>query len=106
MMKTEPVETFEQVLLAHVDMCYAVALSLTRDAYDAQELAQDVLNWAWYFRDTANGTAGMKMKLLRALRERSLQPYASLHVRAPSAANRGRLRPGPQIDSPSRARSR
>lgn len=88
MRKMDPAETFEQALLAHVEMCYSVALALTGDAYDAQELTQDVMTWAWYFRDTANGTAGIKMKLLRALREKSRQRYSSSHLRSPAAANR------------------
>jgi DNA-directed RNA polymerase specialized sigma24 family protein len=87
-LKSEPAEPFEEVLLAYVDMCYSVALALTRDAYDARELTQDVMTWAWYFRDTENGTADIKMKLLRALREKSLQRHASLHVRSPAASNR------------------
>lgn len=90
MRKSEPAESFEQILLDHVNMCYSVALALTRDPYDARELTQEVLTWAWHFRDTENSSAGIKMKLLRALRERSRQQYASLHLRFPDAANSSR----------------
>ncbi len=87
MRKPDPAESFEQILLDHVGMCYSVALTLTRDAYDARELTQEVVTWAWHLRGTANGTTGIKMKLLTALRERALQQYASLHVLWPDASN-------------------
>ena len=75
MKQAEQAETFEQVLLSHVEMCYSVALALTRDPYDARDLTRDVVTWAWHLRDSADGKMGIKVKLLTALRERFLQHY-------------------------------
>ncbi|MFA6242990.1 MAG: hypothetical protein WC655_18765 [Candidatus Hydrogenedentales bacterium] len=70
-----PAESFEQILLSHVDMCYSVALALTRNPSDAIELTRDVVMWAWLRRDSADGGSRIKRKLLSALRERFLQHY-------------------------------
>jgi len=66
-------ESFEQILLSYVDMCYAVALALTRNPYDARDLTREVVTWAWLLRDRADCRRGIKRKLLAALRERFLQ---------------------------------
>jgi DNA-directed RNA polymerase specialized sigma24 family protein len=71
--QTEPAEVFEQVLLSHAEMCYSVALALTRNPEHAQELARRILTGAWQLRDSAAGRKDIKMKLLAALRKRYLK---------------------------------
>ena len=80
MNKVEQAEIFEQVLLSHTEMCYSVALTLTRDPDRAQELARQVLTDAWHLRESAEGRAHIKNKLLTGLRQRFLldrrKPFA------------------------------
>ena len=67
----------EQALLSHVEMCYSVALALTRDPILGQRLARATLLWAWQ-RQAATGNLGgvdIKMALLRELRGRFLRDY-------------------------------
>jgi len=66
----------EQVLLSHVEMCYSVALALTRDAVLAQRLARATVLWAWQ-RQATTGDLGcdVKMALLSELRSRFLSDY-------------------------------
>lgn len=71
--QAEPAEVFEQVLLSHAEMCYSVALALTRNPERAQELARQVLTGAWHLRDSAQSRDNIKKKLLTALRQRFLQ---------------------------------
>ena len=67
----------EQVLLSHVEMCYSVALALTRDPILGQRLARATLLWAWQRQATAGDLGGgdVKMALLRELRSRFLRDY-------------------------------
>lgn len=65
-------EAFEQVLLSYVEMCYAVARTLTRNPDDARDLTQEVLIWAWHLRDSADVTMNIKTTLLIELRKRFL----------------------------------
>ncbi len=67
----------EQVLLSHVEMCYSVALALTRDPILGQRLARATLLWAWQRQATAGDLGGgdVKMALLRELRSRFLKDY-------------------------------
>lgn len=71
----ESTEAFEEVLLSYTDMCCAVAFALTRDPDQAQNLAHDVLLWAWRLRDDQDAGTPIKMKLLGKLRERFLSDY-------------------------------
>lgn len=67
----------EQVLLSHVDLCYSVALALTRDPASGQRLARATLLWAWQ-RQMETGPLGggdVKMALLRDLRSRFLKDF-------------------------------
>ena len=65
-------EVFEQVLLLHTEMCFSVALALTRNPNRAQDLARHVITEAWQQRDSANGRHDIKKELLTALRRRYL----------------------------------
>jgi DNA-directed RNA polymerase specialized sigma24 family protein len=71
-------KTFEQVLLSHAELCYSVALALTRDPYRAQDLARHALTWAWHLRDSADGKENIKKRLLEVLRERFLLCYSQV----------------------------
>ena len=73
--QTKHTEAFEQMLLSYVEMCYAVALTLTRDPYDANTLTREVLEWAWHLRNRANATKNIKMTLLMAMRQRFIENY-------------------------------
>jgi DNA-directed RNA polymerase specialized sigma24 family protein len=75
MKQAEQAESFEQVLLSYVDLCYSVALTMTRDPNNAQDLTRDVVSWAWHLRDKEDAHAEIKMKLLSALRARYIQRY-------------------------------
>ena len=74
--QVEHTEAFDQLLLSYAKMCFSVALALTRDSRQAQELAMHVLTWAWHQRDTTDGEKDIKKILLKKLRERFLQHYA------------------------------
>jgi len=74
--QAEHTGAFEQGLLSYTEMCYSVALALTRDSHQAQELATRVLTWACQQRDGAHGGKDTKKRLLRELREQFLQHYA------------------------------
>jgi len=66
----------EQVLLSHVEMCYSVALALTRDPILGQRLARATLLWAWQRQATTGDLGGdVKMVLLRELRSRFLRDF-------------------------------
>jgi DNA-directed RNA polymerase specialized sigma24 family protein len=71
--QTEQPDLLEQVLLSHAEMCYSVALSLTRDPERAQDLARQLLTGAWRLRDRAHGRKELKRNLLSAFREKILK---------------------------------
>ena len=75
MKQTQEADRFEQLLLTYVEMCYSVALALTRNPYDAQDLARAVVIAAWHLRGNAGARTNIKMKLLTALREEFLHHY-------------------------------
>lgn len=72
MKQTKRTEDFESLLLSYVEMCYAVALALTRDPELAQDLARYALAWAWQGRNGVDGKRNIKHKLLMAVRENYL----------------------------------
>ena len=81
----------EDVLLSHVEMCYSVALALTRDPARGQRLARETLLWAWRQQATTGSLGGgkdIKMALLSDLRGRFLSDYSAACPRDP-----GRFRP-------------
>lgn len=75
----------EQMLLSHVEMCYSVALALTRDPILGQRLARATLLWAWQRQATAGALGGgdIKMALLREMRSRFLKDYYPVCAPAP-----------------------
>jgi len=64
---------FERVLLSHVEMCYSVALALTRNPDRAKALARYALTWAWRRCESPDDQKDIKRKLLKVLREWFLQ---------------------------------
>lgn len=79
--QVEHTEAFDQLLLSYAKMCFSVALALTRDSRQAQDLATCVLTRAWHQRDSLDGARDIKKKLLKELRELFLQKHAkSVHT--------------------------
>ena len=71
MMGNDP--DFERELLSHIELCYSVALALTRNPNRAAELAKETLSWAWQRDAGAWDANSMKMALLSELRDRHLR---------------------------------
>jgi hypothetical protein len=75
MNQTTETETFEEVLLSYTQMCYSMALAMTRDPENARDLTHDVMTWAWHFRNNPDAQPVIKKELLGKLRERFLCEY-------------------------------
>lgn len=89
MKQTEQLKAFEQVLLSHTEMCYSVALALTRNPDRARDLTRNVLTWAWHLRSSADGEKDVKKKLLIALRKGFLKNYLQAPCGFENEAMRG-----------------
>lgn len=74
---------FEESVLAHIDMLYAVALKLTRNVADAQDLTQNTLVKALRFHDKFQEGTYIKAWLLTILRNTFINEYRR-RVRRPS----------------------
>ena len=66
---------FEQQVLEHLDMMYAVALRLTRNTADAQDLAQNTVVKALRFHDKFKEGTYIKAWLLTILRNTFINEY-------------------------------
>lgn len=66
---------FEQQVLEHLDMLYAVALRLTRNTADAQDLAQNTVVKALRFHDKFKEGTYIKAWLLTILRNTFINEY-------------------------------
>lgn len=74
--KPEPrSKEFEQLVLEHLDMMYAVALRLTRNAADAQDLTQNTLVKALRFHTKFKEGTYIKAWLLTILRNTFINEY-------------------------------
>lgn len=62
----------EQDMILYTELCYSVALALTRDPEEAKNLALCTLNSTWHLHDRPESRNEIKMKLLTALRARYL----------------------------------
>jgi hypothetical protein len=60
----------EQAVLLHLELCYSVALLLTRDVNRALALTKDTLLWAFQRKDGALDSDAMKRALMSELRDR------------------------------------
>lgn len=74
---------FEESVLAHIDMMYAVALKLTRNVADAQDLTQNTLVKALRFHEKFQEGTYIKAWLLTILRNTFINEYRR-RVRRPS----------------------
>jgi len=81
--ETERSKEFEEQVLEHLDMMYAVALKLTRNAADAQDLTQNTLVKALRFHDKFQEGTYIKAWLLTILRNTFINEYRR-KVRRPS----------------------
>ena len=77
--------TFETLVRAHVDRCHAIALRLTGNPHDAEEIAQDALVRAY------RALAGYDPERIRELRVRPWLATIVLNL----CRNRARARPAP-----------
>ncbi|MFP4501756.1 MAG: sigma-70 family RNA polymerase sigma factor [Candidatus Hydrogenedentota bacterium] len=68
-------EDFENLVLEHLDMMYAVALRLTRNAADAQDLTQNTLVKALRFHEKFKEGTYIKAWLLTILRNTFINEY-------------------------------
>lgn len=66
---------FEQLVLQHMDMLYAVALRLTRNPADAQDLTQNTVVKALRFHDKFQKGTYIKAWLLTILRNTFINEY-------------------------------
>lgn len=66
---------FEELVLQHLDMLYAVALRLTRNPTDAQDLAQNTIVKALRFHDKFQEGTYIKAWLLTILRNTFINEY-------------------------------
>jgi len=66
---------FEQQVLEHLDMLYAVALNLTRNAADAEDLTQNAVVKALRFHDKFKEGTYIKAWLLTILRNTFINEY-------------------------------
>ena len=68
-------QEFEQLVLEHMDMLYAVALRLTRNPADAQDLTQNTVVKALRFHDKFKKGTYIKAWLLTILRNTFINDY-------------------------------
>lgn len=71
----ERAEDFENRLIEHMDALYSVALRLTRNATDAQDLLQDAIVRALRFHDKFQEGTYLKAWLLTILRNTFINDY-------------------------------
>jgi len=68
-------EEFEKLVLSHMDMLYGVALRLTRNTVDAQDLTQNTIVKALRFHDKFEEGTYIKAWLLTILRNTFINDY-------------------------------
>lgn len=76
-------QEFEQLVLDHMDMLYAVALKLTRNSTDAEDLVQNAVVKALRFHDKFKEGTYIKAWLLTILRNTFINDYRR-KVRSPT----------------------
>jgi RNA polymerase sigma-70 factor (ECF subfamily) len=97
--KTEAAATrsadFDELVLSHLDMLYAVALKLTRNPADAEDLTQDTIVKALRFHDKFQHGSYIKAWLLTILRNTFINDYRR-RVRRPSQVALTGAEPAPE----------
>jgi RNA polymerase sigma-70 factor (ECF subfamily) len=86
---------FDELVLSHLDMLYAVALKLTRNPADAEDLAQDTIVKALRFHDKFQKGSYIKAWLLTILRNTFINDYRR-RVRRPSQVALTGVEPAPE----------
>ena len=71
--RTENSNDFEQQLLGHIRMLYAVALKLTRNPSDAERITRSTVLHAWRLWNAPGDTRNLKAELLKLLRQTFLR---------------------------------
>lgn len=71
----EASEPFEQAVSEHMDLFYALALRLTRNPADAQDLLQEALMRAWRFRDRYRPGSYFKAWMITIIRNTFINEY-------------------------------
>ncbi len=85
---------FDELVLSHVDMLYAVALKLTRNAADAEDLTQNTILKALRFHDKFQQGSYIKAWLLTILRNTFINDYRR-KVRRPAQVPLSGTEPAP-----------
>lgn len=83
---------FEELVLQHLDMLYAVALRLTRNPTDAQDLTQNTIVKALRFHDKFQEGTYIKAWLLTILRNTFINEYRR-KVRRPTLVELSGMEP-------------
>lgn len=86
---------FDQLVLGHLDMLYAVALKLTRNPVDAQDLTQNTVVKALRFHDKFQEGSYIKAWLLTILRNTFINDYRR-RARRPNLVELSGAEPAPQ----------
>jgi len=85
---------FDELVLSHIDMMYAVALKLTRNAADAEDLTQNTVLKALRFHDKFQQGSYIKAWLLTILRNTFINDYRR-KVRRPAQVPLSGTEPAP-----------
>lgn len=102
--KKNPVNTpsrstaFDELVLSHLDMMYAVALKLTRNPNDAQDLTQATLLKALRFHDKFKEGTYIKAWLLTILRNTFINEYRR-KVRRPTFVELSGVEAAPETNT-------
>ncbi len=86
---------FDELVLSHIDMMYAVAMKLTRNAADAEDLTQNTIVKALRFHDKFREGSYIKAWLLTILRNTFINEYRR-KVRRPSQVPLTGAEPAPE----------
>ncbi len=86
---------FDELVLSHLDMLYAVAMKLTRNAADAEDLTQNTIVKALRFHDKFREGSYIKAWLLTILRNTFINEYRR-KVRRPSQVPLTGTEPAPE----------
>ena len=87
---------FDKLVLEHLDMLYAVALKLTRNPADAQDLTQNTIVKALRFHDKFEKGSYIKAWLLTILRNTFINDYRR-KARRPNVVELTGTEPAPEV---------
>lgn len=87
---------FDELVLSHLDMMFAVAMKLTRNAADAEDLTQNTIVKALRFHDKFREGSYIKAWLLTILRNTFINEYRR-KVRRPAQVPLTGAEPAPEL---------